>query len=46
MLCLDVGFTMGNSASDEESSLEQAKRVMAKFVQRQVCMTLYVIKNC
>nr|XP_009939224.1 PREDICTED: X-ray repair cross-complementing protein 5 [Opisthocomus hoazin] len=36
VLCLDVGFTMGNSASDEESSLEQAKRVMAKFVQRQV----------
>ncbi|KAM6132005.1 X-ray repair cross-complementing protein 5 isoform 4-T4 [Phoenicopterus ruber ruber] len=36
VLCLDVGFTMSNSASGEESSLEQAKRVMTKFVQRQV----------
>ncbi|XP_072730741.1 X-ray repair cross-complementing protein 5 [Ciconia boyciana] len=36
VLCLDVGFTMSNSASGEESSLEQAKEVMAKFVQRKV----------
>ncbi|NXJ88100.1 XRCC5 protein, partial [Corythaixoides concolor] len=36
VLCLDVGFTMSNSASGEESSLEQAKKVMTKFVQRQV----------
>ncbi|NXH69487.1 XRCC5 protein, partial [Hydrobates tethys] len=36
VLCLDVGLTMSNSASGEESSLEQAKKVMTKFVQRQV----------
>ncbi|KAM9287266.1 X-ray repair cross-complementing protein 5 isoform 4-T4 [Morus bassanus] len=36
VLCLDVGCNMSNSASDEESSLEQAKKVMTKFVQRQV----------
>ncbi|XP_021255621.1 X-ray repair cross-complementing protein 5 [Numida meleagris] len=36
VLCLDVGFTMGNSAPGEESSLEQAKKVMTKFLQRQV----------
>ncbi|NWS68526.1 XRCC5 protein, partial [Crotophaga sulcirostris] len=36
VLCLDVGFMMSNSASGEESSLEQAKQVMTKFVQRQV----------
>ncbi|NXT77776.1 XRCC5 protein, partial [Zapornia atra] len=36
VLCLDVGFTMNNSPPDEESSLEQAKKIMSKFVQRQV----------
>ncbi|NWX22955.1 XRCC5 protein, partial [Aegotheles bennettii] len=36
VLCLDVSFTMSNSAPGEESSLEQAKKVMTKFVQRQV----------
>lgn len=36
MLCLDVGCTMSNSYPGEESSLEQAKKVMTKFVQRQV----------
>ncbi|NXC70851.1 XRCC5 protein, partial [Anhinga anhinga] len=36
VLCLDVGFNMSDSASGEESSLEQAKKVMTKFVQRQV----------
>ncbi|XP_074000965.1 X-ray repair cross-complementing protein 5 [Numenius arquata] len=36
VLCLDVGFPMSNSASGEESSLEQAKKVITKFVQRQV----------
>ncbi|KAK2525909.1 Xrcc5 [Columba guinea] len=36
VLCLDVGYAMSNSASGEESSLEQAKKVMTKFVQRQV----------
>ncbi|XP_066855123.1 X-ray repair cross-complementing protein 5 isoform X3 [Anser cygnoides] len=36
VLCLDVGCTMSNSYPGEESSLEQAKKVMTKFVQRQV----------
>ncbi|KAM6332842.1 X-ray repair cross-complementing protein 5 isoform 2-T2 [Podargus strigoides] len=36
VLCLDVSFTMSSSASGEESSLEQAKKVMTKFVQRQI----------
>ncbi|XP_025909513.1 X-ray repair cross-complementing protein 5 isoform X2 [Nothoprocta perdicaria] len=36
VLCLDVGLTMDNAAPGEESPLEQAKKVMTKFVQRQV----------
>ncbi|XP_003405959.2 X-ray repair cross-complementing protein 5 isoform X1 [Loxodonta africana] len=36
VLCADVGFAMSNSFLDEESSLEQAKKVMTMFVQRQV----------
>ncbi|NXG24598.1 XRCC5 protein, partial [Grallaria varia] len=36
VLCLDVGFTMSNPSPGEESSLEQAKKIMTKFVQRQV----------
>ncbi|KGL77706.1 X-ray repair cross-complementing protein 5, partial [Tinamus guttatus] len=36
VLCLDVGLTMGNAAPGEESPLEQAKKVMTKFLQRQV----------
>uniref|UniRef100_A0A672V8P7 X-ray repair cross-complementing protein 5 n=1 Tax=Strigops habroptila TaxID=2489341 RepID=A0A672V8P7_STRHB len=36
VLCLDVGFTMSSSAPGEECSLEQAKKIMTKFVQRQV----------
>ncbi|XP_015724172.1 X-ray repair cross-complementing protein 5 [Coturnix japonica] len=36
VLCLDVGITMGSSAPGEESSLEQAKKVITKFLQRQV----------
>ncbi|NXE46483.1 XRCC5 protein, partial [Casuarius casuarius] len=37
VLCLDVGFTMSNASSPgEESPLEQAKKVMTKFLQRQV----------
>ncbi|XP_054685934.1 X-ray repair cross-complementing protein 5 isoform X5 [Grus americana] len=36
VLCLDVGFAMSSSAPGEESSLEQAKKIMTKFVQRQV----------
>uniref|UniRef100_A0A8C0FF94 X-ray repair cross-complementing protein 5 n=1 Tax=Bubo bubo TaxID=30461 RepID=A0A8C0FF94_BUBBB len=36
LLCLDVGFTMSSSAPGEESSLKQAKKIMTKFVQRQV----------
>nr|XP_057938483.1 X-ray repair cross-complementing protein 5 [Doryrhamphus excisus] len=36
VLCMDVGFSMSNSALGEESSFEQAKKVVQKFVQRQV----------
>ncbi|NXC26632.1 XRCC5 protein, partial [Campylorhamphus procurvoides] len=36
VLCLDVGFTMSNPSPGGESSLEQAKKIMTKFVQRQV----------
>ncbi|NWV44801.1 XRCC5 protein, partial [Daphoenositta chrysoptera] len=36
VLCLDVGFTMSSSSPGEESSLDQAKKIMTKFVQRQV----------
>ncbi|KAM4558391.1 X-ray repair cross-complementing protein 5-like [Odontesthes bonariensis] len=36
VLCMDVGFTMSNSGPGEESPFELAKKVMQKFVQRQV----------
>ncbi|NWW73375.1 XRCC5 protein, partial [Climacteris rufus] len=36
VLCLDVGFPMSSSSPGEESSLDQAKKIMTKFVQRQV----------
>ncbi|MBN3295203.1 XRCC5 protein, partial [Amia calva] len=36
VLCMDVGFSMSNSAPGLESSFEQAKKVILKFVQRQV----------
>ncbi|NXO15264.1 XRCC5 protein, partial [Oriolus oriolus] len=36
VLCLDVGYTMSSSSPGEESSLDQAKKIMTKFVQRQV----------
>ncbi|XP_016280585.2 X-ray repair cross-complementing protein 5 isoform X1 [Monodelphis domestica] len=36
VLCLDVSFTMNNSFPGEESSFEQAKKVMTMFLQRQV----------
>ncbi|NXO35071.1 XRCC5 protein, partial [Locustella ochotensis] len=36
VLCLDVGLTMSSSSPGEESSLDQAKKIMTKFVQRQV----------
>ncbi|XP_063256865.1 X-ray repair cross-complementing protein 5 [Prinia subflava] len=36
VLCLDVGLTMSSSFPAEESSLDQAKKIMTKFVQRQV----------
>lgn len=36
VLCMDVGFAMGNSFPGEESPFEQAKKVMTMFVQRQV----------
>lgn len=36
VLCMDVGISMSNYAPGEESSFELAKKVMQKFVQRQV----------
>ncbi|XP_038600374.1 X-ray repair cross-complementing protein 5 isoform X1 [Tachyglossus aculeatus] len=36
ILCMDVGFAMGNSAPGYQSPFEQAKKVMSMFVQRQV----------
>ncbi|KAM6955522.1 X-ray repair cross-complementing protein 5-like [Lycodopsis pacificus] len=36
VLCMDVGFSMSNSAPGEESPFELAKQVIQKFVQRQV----------
>ncbi|XP_053733877.1 X-ray repair cross-complementing protein 5 isoform X1 [Synchiropus splendidus] len=36
VLCMDVGFSMSNSAPGEESPFESAKKVIQKFVQRQV----------
>ncbi|XP_071373503.1 X-ray repair cross-complementing protein 5 [Centroberyx affinis] len=36
VLCMDVGFSMANSAPGEEPPFEQAKKVIQKFVQRQV----------
>ncbi|XP_027729421.1 X-ray repair cross-complementing protein 5 [Vombatus ursinus] len=36
VLCLDVSFNMINSFPGEESSFEQAKKVMTVFLQRQV----------
>ncbi|KAM3861942.1 X-ray repair cross-complementing protein 5-like [Diretmus argenteus] len=36
VLCMDVGFSMSNSAPGEEPPFEQAKKVVQKFVQRQV----------
>ncbi|XP_017280010.1 X-ray repair cross-complementing protein 5 [Kryptolebias marmoratus] len=36
VLCMDVGFSMSNSAPGEESAFDSAKKVIQKFVQRQV----------
>ncbi|XP_032423918.1 X-ray repair cross-complementing protein 5 [Xiphophorus hellerii] len=36
VLCMDVGFSMSNSAPGEEPPFAQAKKVIQKFVQRQV----------
>ncbi|XP_037542319.1 X-ray repair cross-complementing protein 5 [Nematolebias whitei] len=36
VLCMDVGFSMSNSAPGEESPFDSAKKVIQKFVQRQV----------
>ncbi|XP_068428249.1 X-ray repair cross-complementing protein 5 [Clinocottus analis] len=36
VLCMDVGSSMSNSAPGEEPSFELAKKVIQKFVQRQV----------
>ncbi|CAL1582369.1 unnamed protein product [Knipowitschia caucasica] len=36
VLCMDVGFSMSHSAPGEEPPFDLAKKVMQKFVQRQV----------
>ncbi|XP_023256982.1 X-ray repair cross-complementing protein 5 [Seriola lalandi dorsalis] len=36
VLCMDVGFSMSNSAPGEEPPFELAKKVIQKFIQRQV----------
>uniref|UniRef100_A0A674MTI6 X-ray repair cross-complementing protein 5 n=1 Tax=Takifugu rubripes TaxID=31033 RepID=A0A674MTI6_TAKRU len=36
VLCMDVGFSMSNSAPGEEAPFEDAKKIIQKFVQRQV----------
>uniref|UniRef100_A0A4W4H6N0 X-ray repair cross-complementing protein 5 n=1 Tax=Electrophorus electricus TaxID=8005 RepID=A0A4W4H6N0_ELEEL len=36
VLCMDVGFSMSNSGPGQELAFEQAKRVIQKFIQRQV----------
>uniref|UniRef100_A0A3Q0QXT3 X-ray repair cross-complementing protein 5 n=1 Tax=Amphilophus citrinellus TaxID=61819 RepID=A0A3Q0QXT3_AMPCI len=36
VMCMDVGLSMSNSAPGEESPFELAKKVIQKFVQRQV----------
>eukprot|EP00063_Salmo_salar_P038303 XP_014013138.1 PREDICTED: X-ray repair cross-complementing protein 5-like [Salmo salar] len=36
VLCLDVGFSMSNSAPGQETPFQLAKKVIQKFVQRQV----------
>ncbi|KAG5833891.1 hypothetical protein ANANG_G00280720 [Anguilla anguilla] len=36
VLCMDVGFSMSNSAPGEEAPFDQAKMVIQRFVQRQV----------
>ncbi|XP_007230493.2 X-ray repair cross-complementing protein 5 [Astyanax mexicanus] len=36
VLCMDVGFSMSNSAPGQEPPFDQAKKVIQKFIQRQV----------
>ncbi|XP_060786317.1 X-ray repair cross-complementing protein 5 [Neoarius graeffei] len=36
VLCMDVGFSMSNSAPGEEAPFHQAKKIIQKFIQRQV----------
>ncbi|KAL6484445.1 hypothetical protein MHYP_G00064900 [Metynnis hypsauchen] len=36
VLCMDVGFSMSNSVPGQEAPFEQAKKVVQKFIQRQV----------
>ncbi|KAA0715413.1 X-ray repair cross-complementing protein 5 [Triplophysa tibetana] len=36
VLCMDVGFSMSNSEPGQEPPFDQAKKVIQKFVQRQV----------
>lgn len=38
VLCMDVGFSMSNSAPGEEAPFEDAKKIIQKFVQRQVTL--------
>lgn len=44
-MCVDVGLSMSNSAPGEESPFELAKKVIQKFVQRQVRVHIYRIKH-
>ncbi|KAL7865398.1 hypothetical protein SRHO_G00106450 [Serrasalmus rhombeus] len=36
VLCMDVGFSMSNSVPGQEAPFERAKKVIQKFIQRQV----------
>ena len=38
---MDVGFSMSNSAPGEEPPFELAKKIVQKFVQRQVHLHIY-----
>lgn len=40
---MDVGFSMSNSAPGEEPPFELAKKVIQKFVQRQVYLHIYTV---
>lgn len=40
---MDVGYSMSNSEPGQEPAFEQAKKVIQKFVQRQVCCVLWCL---